>query len=191
MNIRRSNRLRDCDYRQQGVYFITICTYRQVCLYGEVTDGSMQLNQLGRIVAQEWQRTAVLRPYVDLDAFVVMPNHIHGVIVIVEENTDAGGSAKLLAAKSLGAIVGQFKGSVTKRIRLLEGLPDIIVWQRNFHDHVVRNDKSLQRIREYIAYNPENWAEDFYFDDNRPEAMGLYGLKRGRFSETPLQWPGV
>jgi len=171
MYSRRSNRLRDCDYRQQGVYFITICTHRQACLFGEVIDGAMQLNQLGRIVEQEWQRTAVLRPYVDLDAFVVMPNHFHGVIVIVEENTVAGGSAKLLAARSLGAIIGQFKGSVTKRIRSQEGLQGIMVWQRNYHDHVVRNDKSLQRIREYIAYNPENWAKDFYFDDRQRNAV--------------------
>ena len=172
MYYRRSNRLRDCDYRQQGVFFITICTHRQACLFGEIIDGAMQLNQLGRIVEQEWQRTAELRPYVDLDAFVVMPNHIHGVIVIAEQNTDAGGSVKLLAAKSLGAIIGQFKGSVTKRIRFQEGLQGIIVWQRNYHDHVVRNDKSLQRIREYIAYNPENWAKDFYFDDEQRYAVG-------------------
>ena len=123
----------------------------------------MQMNANGAIVEQEWQRTAELRPYVGLDAFVVMPNHVHGIIAIDEPDSLACKQGNLLAAKSLGAIIGQFKGSVTKRIRSQESFKNLKVWQRNYHDHVVRNEQSLQNIREYVALNPANWADDIYF----------------------------
>ena len=164
MRKRRSTRLRDYDYRQDGVYFVTICTHQLICLFGDVIDGAMRLNANGVIVEEEWRRTAELRPYVGLDVFVVMPNHVHGILMIEAGERFVSNPGKHLPARSLGAIVGQFKGSVSKRIRARQGMRRIKVWQRNYHDRVVRSEKALQAIRGYIVYNPARWAEDEYFD---------------------------
>src|SRR5579864_6472751 len=85
MNHRHSIRLKDYDYTQAGAYFVTICTHDRICRFGNIVDGVMHLNNVGNVVVEEWQQTAILRPYVDLDAFVVMPNHFHGIIVITDD----------------------------------------------------------------------------------------------------------
>lgn len=177
MQSRRSLRLDGYDYRQNGAYFVTVCAYRHACLFGTVVDGVMIPSEIGTIIAEEWHQTAKLRPYVGLDTFVVMPNHVHGVIVIDEcepptircgDNGMRNGvnpRSLLLQAKSLGAIIGRFKGSVTKRARSLPQSGDLVVWQRNFHDHVIRNERSLHNIRRYVNMNPARWAEDSYFTE--------------------------
>ncbi len=174
-------RLNDYDYRQNGAYFVTVCAYRHANLFGSIEDGVMTPNAIGRIIAEEWRKTAELRPYVGLDGFVVMPNHLHGIIAMFDDEqgaiqqvaTAASNSrrSKTLQARSLGAIVGRFKGKVTRRSHELPGYRDLVVWQRNYYEHIIRSEKSLQAIREYIAMNPSRWAEDSYYTPGVPDCI--------------------
>ena len=185
---RRSIRLRGYDYTQPGAYFVTLVTQNRVCLFGEVVDGEMRLNALGIIVQEEWFRSAVIRPYVRLfpDEFVVMPNHVHGIIWIVDDvgatrrvaltdrvaptgRVDAGAMRRVAPTEypprgpapcSIGAILGQFKSITTKRINALRDAPGAPVWQRNYYEHIIRTEESLHRIREYIRTNPLRWHVD-------------------------------
>ena len=162
---RRSIRLKVYDYTQAGAYFVTLCAWQHECLFGEIVDDEMRLNDYGRVLEEEWVRTAEVRPNVDLDAFVVMPNHLHGIIVICGNPVGASrrlaptGTARI-AAGSLGAIIGQIKSITTKRINALRNAPGQPVWQRNYHEHIIRSETALNNIRQYIAHNPVRWAED-------------------------------
>ena len=161
---RKSPRLYGYNYGLAGIYFVTICTHRFTHKFGQIFDGDMRLNSLGRLVADEWQRTAILRTAVELDLFVVMPNHIHGLICITDHMSNglrAGPMPK--RSNSLGAIIGQFKSVVTKRSSSLEPPPRLPIWKRNYHDHIVRNETDLDRIRSYIIANPPRWSEDRYY----------------------------
>lgn len=166
---RRSIRLKGYDYTQPGAYFITICTQDRAHLFGEVVDREMRLNDAGRIVREEWFKTAQLRPYVRLDEneFVVMPNHVHGIIWIVDDvgatrrvapTTDAAPHGP--KSGSIGAIIGQFKSAATKSINALRGIPGAPGWQRNYYEHIIRDEDALNRIRAYILTNPLRWALD-------------------------------
>lgn len=164
---RSSIRLRGYDYRQEGVYFVTICARGRECLFGEVVDGEVHLNECGEIAEALWLQIPLLRPNVTLDAFVVMPNHIHGLLVVTDrdERAPAGGAGDAErssgpAAGSLGAIIGQYKSAVTKRVSALLGARGVSVWQRNYYEHIVRSDKALHQIREYVASNPAQWQLD-------------------------------
>ncbi len=172
MHSRRNLRLKGYDYRQNGAYFVTICTYQRSCLLGAVKNGVMILNAWGRIVQDEWRRTERVRSNVQLDDFVIMPNHLHCILLIVDDaptsatsalsNARAGGNAP----GSLGQIIGHFKSIVTKRVRKSGASTSIPVWQRNYYEHVIRTESDLQRIREYIIANPARWDDDDYFVDN-------------------------
>ncbi len=155
---RRSIRWRDYDYRWEGVYFVTICTYRQANLFGTIVNEELVLNDLGTIAHEEWLKISELRINVLLDRSVVMPNHVHGLIIITERT--ARGESKTLKAGSLGAIVGAYKAAVSRNAKsrqLDEGYP---IWQRNYHDHVVRTQQSWDEIRCYIHENPARWEMD-------------------------------
>jgi REP element-mobilizing transposase RayT len=152
---RRSIRLRDFDYGAAGAYFVTLCTVDRACLFGTITGGEMCLNTLGALVEAAWQDTPRLRPNIALDACVVMPNHLHG-IVIIETETDAGagGGVQLRSpARTIGAVVRGFKAATTRQA-------DTPLWQRNYYEHVIRDDRDLDRIRQYIANNPAAWDHD-------------------------------
>ena len=171
---RRSIRLKEYDYGQAGAYFVTLCTHHRECLFGEVVEGNVVLNEMGEIVEKEWRISANLRREIELDEFVVMPNHIHGIIAIRDHHpVGATGRSPLhskhrtLSPKSLGSFVAGFKSSVTKRINQLHGTPGHPVWQRNYYEHVVRNEIDLQEIREYIENNPVKWLED----ENHPSKI--------------------
>ena len=176
---RRSIGLPGYDYTQPGAYFVTFVAHDRECLFGDVVDGVMQLNAFGEIVREEWFRTAVVRPYVMLapDEFVVMPNHVHGIIWITGRRGDPVGRPydpvgrphdndrddqrpHGPAAGSVGAIIGQIKSIAAKRINALRGTPAAPVWGRNYYEHIIRYETSLSRIRRYIAANPSRWAED-------------------------------
>ena len=167
---RRSVRLGGHDYTQPGAYFVTICTHDRQCLFGDVIAGQMQLNKVGRIVCEEWRKTAEVREDVIIDEFVVMPNHVHGVLALVgatrrvallSEGTDGkGNQPKGPVRGSIGAIVGQIKSVATKRINKLRGTPGALVWQRNYHDRIPRSDSALSAVREYIRRNPADWGAD-------------------------------
>lgn len=171
---RRSIRLKGYDYSQSGAYFITICTQDRGCLFGEVADGEMRLNDAGAVVADEWIKSGELRDEITLDKWVVMPNHFHAVVIIhvgahgvvgAHGNVGAHRRAPLRASlrrppKSLGSLVAGFKSAVTKRINALRQNPGAPVWQRNYYEHIIRDEESLNRIREYIVHNPLQWALD-------------------------------
>jgi len=171
---RRSVRLKGYDYTQAGAYFVTLCTWQRECLFGEIVGGEMQLNDYGRVLEEEWLHTAVVRPNVDLDAFVIMPNHMHGIIVICDDPVEATrrvaptGAIPRIVAGSLGAMIGQIKSITTKRINTLRHTPGQAMWQRNYHDHIIRSEMALNNIRQYIAHNPMRWAEDEENPDRQP-----------------------
>lgn len=182
---RRSIRLRKYDYSNAGVYFVTICTRNRECLFGDVVDGEMVLNDAGNIVLQTWHALPDRFPVVQLDAFMVMPNHVHGIIVITgawKPNTTNRGvmnhaptvGAQFIAPNNgdrliLGEIIRTFKAVTTRRIRQ-NGLLEF-GWQRNYYEHVIRGDDELCDIRKYIAHNPAGWLND----ENHPNAGRLGG----------------
>ncbi len=182
-----STRLSGWDYRSSGYYFVTICTKGREVFFGEVVEGVMFLSPMGKIVATELQAIAVRRRDAELDTWAIMPNHIHTILVlkgdgsvetphrqrrgIAPSNYGAGtprrlteriqrgvSTASRLAGGSLGAIIGQFKSRSTKRI-WREGFRDFD-WQDGFYDHIVRDEYSLNQIRQYIADNPLKWELD-------------------------------
>lgn len=136
---------------------------------GEVMEGEMRPNQFGEVVAGEWSKTTLVRPQVELDAFVVMPNHFHAIINL---NEDVGATRRVALPQtagppqnSIGAIVGQFKSLTTKQINRLRNTPGADVWQRNYYEHIIRNPKKFEKIRNYIVNNPLKWD----FDQENPE----------------------
>ncbi len=178
---RRSIRLKDYDYSQAGAYFITICTYKKQCMLGNIINGEMVLNKYGKVVEEEWYRSATIRLEVELDAFVVMPNHIHGIVVIVESTVGAQGLAPLQIRhgcvpvqrkpRSLSTFIWGFKTAATRRINDLRGTPHVPIWQRNYYEHVIRNEDDLNEIREYIVNNPLKWD----LDRDNPNNVGVTG----------------
>ncbi len=175
---RRSLRLKGYDYSQAGAYFITIVSQDRACLFGEVVNGEMRLNEFGEFVRDEWFQSAQIRQEIQLnpDEFVVMPNHIHGVVWIVGDGASVGahGRAPLpmqRMPRSLASFIAGFKSAVTKRINERRGTPGLPVWQRNYYEHIVRDDDELRRIREYITNNPLQWA----LDRENPHVVGAHG----------------
>lgn len=157
---RRSIRLKDYDYSQAGAYFVTIVIRHHECLLGNVVDGEMRVNGFGKMVQKCWDELSVHYSNVELDAFVVMPNHVHGIVVIVDRRGEVTSPLQLHDQPTLGRIIGYFKYQSTKLINELRGTPGAPVWQRNYFEHIIRNDHDFERIREYIAYNPIGWQMD-------------------------------
>ncbi|MHB0874597.1 MAG: transposase [Anaerolineae bacterium] len=168
---RRSLRLPDYDYTGPGSYFVTMVTHGRVCWFGDVRDGHVVLNACGLAAQEELQRVASLRPNVDCQPFVVMPNHVHAVVSIIEPAVayaalpEAGMASQAPTARfgqpaagSLAAIVGCYKAAVTRRLGAsVGGAP---IWQRGYHERIVRNEREYQAICRYIAENPQNWLSD-------------------------------
>jgi putative transposase len=171
---RRSIRLRGWDYARAGAYFITVCTTQRQHLFGEVVAGEMQFNALGRLVASVWQRLVQQMPRVDLDAFQVMPNHVHAIFRIrdlepserVEEARPSRPSRHLAGPESgeLGAIVGNLEAVCTRRINRMRRSPGAPAWQRNYWEHIIRDEGEYARIRDYILTNPAHWADDRLYE---------------------------
>lgn len=167
---RRSIRLADYDYAANGAYFITICTAGRECILGDVVDGAVTLSALGAIVQDEWQRSASVRSELTLDAFVVMPNHVHGIVMLETTDVDANvGTHGVRPAASLGrtrgsvgSMIAGFKSAATRRINDARNTTGARVWQRNYYERIIRNEAEQARIREYIATNPQHWADDEY-----------------------------
>lgn len=159
---RRNLRLTGYDYSQPGVYFVTICILGRACLLGTMGESRMRLNELGSIITSCWHDLPSRYPHVSLDAFVVMPNHIHGII------SAGAGLPRLSPGPTLGNILGYFKYQSTKRINEFRKTPGAQLWQRNFFEHIIRDDNSLNRIREYITFNPQRW----HLDRENPKAAG-------------------
>ena len=159
---RRTVRLKDYDYSEEGAYFVTICAHNRECLFGNISDGRMQLSRIGKVVEDCWKWLGDQYDYVYLDEWVIMPNHLHGIIVITDE--DLGGSrtapTKEFKHKPLGRLIGAFKTVSARRIKDMRKSATARVWQRNYYEHIVRNEKELIGIREYIVNNPFTWDKD-------------------------------
>ena len=177
---RRSIRLKGYDYTQPGAYFVTICTLDRACLFGEIMQGEMWLNDCGRVAEKCWLDIPSHFPHVELDAFVIMPNHIHGILWIVETPLAMGGAKNFSplppttsipslpptppispptpterprgTSKTIGSVVRGFKIGVTKWAR--QNTDIHIVWQRNYYEHIIRHERALNAIRQYIIENP-------------------------------------
>jgi putative transposase len=226
---RKSIRLSEYDYSFPNWYYITICAHEKRNLFGKINNGKMILNKFGYVVEEEWIQTKEIRKYVDLDYYIIMPNHLHGIIIIEQSIDDAGATRRYeskdlygrgelnsptgdksgriqyvptnnklkspshttknvgatrrvaqnnddraiqriaptrqtLIPNSLGSIIGQFKSKVTKRLRELSGNSDLKIWQRNYYEHIIRNEIDLQNIRKYTKLNPLKWEIDEYFN---------------------------
>jgi REP element-mobilizing transposase RayT len=168
---RRSIRLNEYDYSQPGWYYITICTDNKISLFGQISNGKMILNEYGKIVEEEWLKTKKIRKNVDLDYYCIMPNHIHGIIIIEYQIQNTGGRdpvhvgatrrvAPTLQPDSLGSIIGQFKSVSTKQINKINITTGKSIWQRNYYEHIIRNETDLYYIRNYIQNNPLKWEMD-------------------------------
>lgn len=166
---RKSIRKAGHDYRDPGLYFVTICTRNREHDFGEIVNGAMELSAAGHIVRRAWRATPKIRPYVVLDAFIVMPNHIHGIIAMRRPTQSPGpvgidGHQSLHRygpqSKNLFAVIRGFKGTASKRINALHGVERGTIWQVRFHDRIIRNSVELERIRWYIRNNPRMWDRD-------------------------------
>ena len=162
---RRSLRLKGYDYKQAGVYFVSMCTLNRTCFFGDIVNGEMMLNAEGQIVAEEWIKTAEIRNNIELDEWVVMPNHFHGILVINECRGTARRAPTVEqfgkpVSNSIPTIIRSFKSAVTKRINELRNSPGAKIWQRNYYEHIIRNEDELNCIREYITDNPLKWEFD-------------------------------
>ena len=144
---RKSPRISGYDYDTPNYYFITVCTHEKQCLFGDPE----KLNCNGIIVKKCLEKIPSISPGIMLEKYVVMPNHIHAIFVIQGEKNQT----------NISTVIGQFKMSVTKEIR--KGEPKKEVWQRSFHDHVIRNEADYQRIWTYIENNPQKWEEDCFY----------------------------
>jgi len=176
---RQSIRLRGYDYSQPGAYFVTICTHKKQCWFGEVRNSTMYRNQIGNLVAQEWLKSPQVRDNLKLDAWVVMPNHLHGIVWLIETRRGATLAPSTLAPSTLapptlappqkglrrspnhlGSFIAGFKSSVTRKINQWRDDHELPIWQRNYHETIIENEVALHAIRDYIKQNPEHWMQD-------------------------------
>jgi putative transposase len=184
---KKSIRLKGCDYGAPGLFYITICSKDRNEVFGEIVNDRMVLSTIGEIVNAEWEATERLRQNVKLHEFVIMPNHLHGIIEILDlkRRIDVNQSVQTKdidcevgvdchqptfqnngnfnqygpQRNNLFSIIRGFKANVTKRVRN-EIDPYIHIWQTRFYDHLVRDQADLERIRYYINTNVENWQHD-------------------------------
>jgi REP element-mobilizing transposase RayT len=158
---RRTGRADWIDYAWPGRYFVTVSTYERECLFGDVRAGEPQINQLGRIVEACWRDLPNHYGRVALDAFVVMPNHVHGIIEL-----RAGQGAEV----ALPEVVRALKTESSRRINSIRGTRGVPVWHRSFHDRIVHTDEQLALARAYIAANPQRWIDDALHPERNVES---------------------
>lgn len=174
---RKSIRLKDYDYAQEGWYFITIIVQNRECLFGKINNGKVELNQIGSIIQYHWKKIVQHFPHIELDEYIVMPNHIHGIVHIVRVMHSEHNNKKVYKELdmnasplqswpagtkpgSLSAIMQNYKAVTSRKINRIRKIQGMRLWQRNFWEHIIRNEDTLNRIREYIKQNPAEWIED-------------------------------
>ena len=164
---RQSIRLKDYDYSQYGYYYITICTKNRKCYFGQITNGKMELSQIGEIVCHEWIKTPQIRKNIKLDKWIVMPDHFHAIVVIENDNVvDHVGACRGMPlqqfsqpkSQSLSMIINHFKSAVKRWCNKNDF--EYFQWQTRFYESIIRNKKQLNAIREYIINNPLKWELD-------------------------------
>ena len=181
---RRSIRLPGYDYSSEGAYFVTICTHERQHLFGEIVGGNMILNEIGKIVLAQWQKIPGRFMHVELDEFIVMPNHLHGILIINDWNEGhpqgvpvRAGLAPALGlvhpsdevfayegcAPKLGDIIGAYKSLVANDcLKSFKSRHQTMgkIWHRNYYEHIITTDHEYEQIAEYIYFNPQNWQSD-------------------------------
>ena len=183
---RHSIRLKDYNYSWPGFYFVTICVKDKECCLGKIIefnnsfDGPIvKLTKLGEIVKDIWWSIPKHHQMTEIDEFIIMPNHLHGIIIINNGRGDARnvnngrGDARIAPTRdfkkqpsgSLATIIGSFKSEVSKQIHFLDGWEGF-TWQRNYYEHIIRNEISLDKIRNYIIDNPRKWQDDIENPNN-------------------------
>jgi REP element-mobilizing transposase RayT len=158
MKQRKPNRLKDYDYSQNGYYFVTICTKDKEEYFGKVENGKMILNKIGEIARNLWKEIPNHFNDISLDEYTVMPNHVHGIVIIVR-NADLRSLHQKRTKMLLSTAIQQYKSSVTREANSLR-MNVKFQWHKSFHDHIIRDEKALNNIREYIANNPLKWESD-------------------------------
>jgi len=170
---RHSLRIKNYNYSLPGAYFITICTYRKENILGYIIDGKIELNILGRITVREWLKTFQIRKNIQLDEYMIMPNHFHGIIILSENNKGvlqyAPTNEFRSPSQTIGSIIRGFKSAVTRQIKRLDYPFFYSVWQRNYYEHIIRNENELNLIREYIQNNPLRWQYDRENLEGKPD----------------------
>jgi REP element-mobilizing transposase RayT len=156
---RRALRLPEYDYSSHGAYFVTICTHEKKCLFGQVIDDSMVLNKFGEIVWACWQDIPYHYPDVNNEIFIVMPNHVHGII-FVQDSGLAGSKPAPTKKHPLSEIVRAFKSFSSRRINEYRNTPGQTIWQRGYYDHVIEGEEEYAQVGEYILFNPSKWIMD-------------------------------
>lgn len=183
-----SIRLPEYDYAQAGAYYVTIVAWHRECLFGEVVNKDVKLNEAGKIVQWEWKELPKRLQFIEIGAFIVMPNHFHGILIfrenvgtthqvlinahsgnvslpnVITDGIDGSPLPRGPQPKSLGAIMAQFKSRVTKKLWKIRSLKGTPIWQRNYYEHIIRDQQDLQNKTDYIEANPMLWDED----DNNP-----------------------
>ncbi|MBU0530990.1 transposase [Patescibacteria group bacterium] len=176
MNKRKLLRIHGHDYAEPGYYFVTICTYGRDNIFGIIEHGKIILNDIGRMVEEEWIHTNDIREWFKTDTFVIMPNHFHGIIEIMERYPIVGANGRSplqqMQPKSLSSCIAGYKSATTKRINVHRNTPKQPVWQRNYYEHVIRDETDLDRVREYIRLNPGQWEYD---RENPENNVGVNG----------------
>jgi putative transposase len=161
---RHSIRLKEYDYSAPGAYFITVCVQDHLPIFGELSNGCMVSNDAGMMLEKEWLNLPDRFPFLQLDEYVIMPDHFHGILYLLPEERPGEHEVRPYgtANGSLGRIIQAFKSSTT--VRYAEGVDKYgwkpfnkRLWQRGYYEHVVRNSEDLRLIREYISYNPSRW----------------------------------
>jgi len=165
---RRSIRLKEYDYSRNSAYFVTMCSWQRECLFGEIINGKLFLNNIGSIISETWDWLGKQYSYLELMDSVIMPNHLHGILLF---DRYRGGSrtAPTERVKPLGRILGAFKTRSTKLVNEFRQAPGTVIWQRNYYERIIRNESELDRIGEYIVSNPANWIDD----ENNPANVGI------------------
>ena len=153
LSTRKNIRLKNYDYSSNGMYFVTICCRRGGALLHPI----IELSNIGEIISEQWYELKSRYQNILLDQFVVMPNHIHGIIVIDNEQAEQS------PAPTIGNIVCAYKSITTKLSNKKENFPGRIIWQRGYYDHIIRYKDELRKIREYIQTNPLKWEDDKYY----------------------------
>lgn len=165
---RRSIRLQNYDYTRDGAYFVTLCTHQRQCLFGNVQIDRVRPSHLGAVAQQYWQEIPQHFPFVHIDEFVVMPNHLHGILWLKQTESIIPLTPNFTVgkhSKALGTAIGSYKAAVTNKIRELCQTSDLKIWQRNYYEVIIREETQLYNYRKYIQQNPLKW----HLDEDNPQ----------------------
>jgi putative transposase len=160
---RRSIRLRDFDYTENRAYFVTICAIQKLCLFGDVEEEVVKLSDVGQVVDSAWRDLPNHTPGLTLDCSVVMPNHLHGIIILPgpeKIQSRANVMPRRDQSGSLGTVIGGFKSAVSREVNVRDLTLVRPIWQRNYYERIIRNDGELDATRRYIVDNPIRWNDD-------------------------------